>query len=492
MSAAALPLPRARTDGAPRAHGALLAILGMAAAARIIAWWIAPGTLHPDEIYQYFEPAHRLLTGEGIVTWEWREGMRGWLLPLLIAAPMALGRVLGGSLDLLLPHLAMIALSMSIVHTAWRLGARQSPAAALVAAVAAASWYNFIYFAPRTLSEPIATALIFPAALWLADREAGPRRLAAAGALLALAIIARPHYAPAAAVLALVALGRRLPQAMLPVAAGGIAALALGALADWSQGQPPFAWVLHNIRLNVVEDRASSYGTMPPAFYVSHWLEVWGWWTPIIVVGFVLGWRASPALAAAAIVNLAVHCLIGHKEPRFVFLSEAAFVVLAAIGTAELARGRKLSAGVLATLWVAASTVIATHGEEAGIWRTMRPGQLAFQALRHDPEACGLAMVGTGFGEVPGQSHLPRGLSLAQFADRDPWVKQPRTAFMPYAAAYNRVFVPFDALVPGYRSVLCANDRYDRYCLMARPGGCAAVPGTQNWAVQQVLLRSGR
>ena len=35
------------------------------------------------------------------------------------------------------------------------------------------------------------------------------------------------------AVLALVALGRRLPQAMLPVAAGGIAALALGALADW-------------------------------------------------------------------------------------------------------------------------------------------------------------------------------------------------------------------------------------------------------------------
>ena len=60
---------------------------------------LVPVTHHPDEIYQYWEPAYRLLTGDGIVAWEWREGIRGWLLPTLLAIPMALGRAVGGSAD---------------------------------------------------------------------------------------------------------------------------------------------------------------------------------------------------------------------------------------------------------------------------------------------------------------------------------------------------------------------------------------------------------
>ena len=51
---------------------------------------------HPDEVLQYLEPAYRLLTGDGIVTWEYRYGMRGWLLPWLLAGPMALARAIGG------------------------------------------------------------------------------------------------------------------------------------------------------------------------------------------------------------------------------------------------------------------------------------------------------------------------------------------------------------------------------------------------------------
>ena len=27
---------------------------------------------HPDEVFQYLEPAHRLVFGQGIVTWEYR------------------------------------------------------------------------------------------------------------------------------------------------------------------------------------------------------------------------------------------------------------------------------------------------------------------------------------------------------------------------------------------------------------------------------------
>ena len=52
---------------------------------------------HPDEVLQYIEPAYRLLTGDGIVTWEYRYGMRSWLLPWLLAGPMALGQAVGGT-----------------------------------------------------------------------------------------------------------------------------------------------------------------------------------------------------------------------------------------------------------------------------------------------------------------------------------------------------------------------------------------------------------
>ena len=470
----------------------MAAVLALAFALRVGVLWIAPGVPHPDQIYQYFEPAYRLLTGDGIVTWEWRKGIRGWLLPTVIALPMSVGRLVGGTVGLQLPNIVMAALSTTIVWTAWQLGARRSDNAALVAAVAAATWYTLIYFAPRTLSEPIATALLFPAALWLASAEATPRKLAAAGMLVALAVIVRPHYAPAAGVMTLVALERRLPSAFLPVALGGLAALAIGALADLSQGQTPLAWVIQNVQANVVEDKASTYGTEPPTFYLVHWWHAWGWWTPAVAAGFVLGWRVSPALAAAALVNVALHSLIGHKEVRFVFLSEAAIVIIGAIGLAGLAERWKLSPALPIALWIAASMLAATSREDVGTWRKNRPGMLAFEALRHDSQACGLALVGAGFDEVPGRSHLPPGVPMAQFADRDPRVGDPRLAFAPFAGSYNRVFAPLRAPPVGYRPVLCANDRAEPYCLMARPGGCATRPDLAEWDVQAVLNRSGR
>lgn len=492
MSAAALPSPPMLRRFAWTRPGELAAVLLFAAVLRC-AMLLVPITHHPDEIYQYWEPAHRLLTGDGIVAWEWREGIRGWLLPTLLAVPMALGRWIGFSAELLLPRLTVIALSLTIVHTAWRLGAARSREHALVASIAAACWYSLLCFAPRTLSEPVATALLFPAALWLADPASSPRRLGAAGALLALAIVARPHYAPAAAVLALVALGRRLPRAATALVLGAMLALAAGGLADMAQGQQPLAWIANNVLVNVIQDRASGFGVEPPSFYLSRWLHAWSWWTPVVLAGLMLGWRASPALAAAAVVNLIVHMLIGHKEPRFIFFSEAAVIVLAAIGTVEIGRRLRLGWPTVAAFWIAASVLLAFKGDERFLWRAGRPGHLATQALRSDPQACGLALVDTSYTDVPGRSHLPPGLPVAQFARSDPAMggRAPAVAFGPYAPAFNRVLTKAETRLPGYRDVLCANDHWDRLCLRARPGGCTARPDADRWSMQVAMRRSG-
>ena len=41
--------------------------------------------LHPDEIMQYLEPAHRLVFGNGVTYWEYFYGARSWLVPGLVA-----------------------------------------------------------------------------------------------------------------------------------------------------------------------------------------------------------------------------------------------------------------------------------------------------------------------------------------------------------------------------------------------------------------------
>src|SRR5438874_466098 len=53
------------------------------------------GRLHPDEVYQYLEPAYFRVHGYGVAAWEWNVGLRNWAYPLLLAALLRLCTWLG-------------------------------------------------------------------------------------------------------------------------------------------------------------------------------------------------------------------------------------------------------------------------------------------------------------------------------------------------------------------------------------------------------------
>src|SRR6266851_634794 len=57
----------------------LLAVLALALFLRLIFFHFSPSIYWADEIYQSQEPAHRLAYGPGIVTWEYRLGVRSWI-----------------------------------------------------------------------------------------------------------------------------------------------------------------------------------------------------------------------------------------------------------------------------------------------------------------------------------------------------------------------------------------------------------------------------
>src|SRR5579864_2618523 len=142
----------------------LVAILLLAAALRLPLATFWPNVHHPDEIFQYLEPAWRMLGNDSIVTWEWRYGMRGWLLPTLMAGPVAIGDWIapGGTVAFALPRVLVAIASLSIVTSAWAFGARVSRTHAILAGFVAAIWFDLVYFAPHTLGEPVATAVIVP------------------------------------------------------------------------------------------------------------------------------------------------------------------------------------------------------------------------------------------------------------------------------------------------------------------------------------------
>jgi len=66
----------------------LLVILLVGLLIRVTVHLQVPSLVHPDEVFQTQEPAHRLAYGYGVISWEWRQGVRSWVLPAFLACLM--------------------------------------------------------------------------------------------------------------------------------------------------------------------------------------------------------------------------------------------------------------------------------------------------------------------------------------------------------------------------------------------------------------------
>ena len=118
--------------------------------------------LHPDEIMQYLEPAHRLAFGNGVVYWEYFYGARSWLVPGLVAGVLKLFDAVGlGEPRWYVDGVKLVFCALSLAIPAGMYGfARRhfSEAAARVALLAGALWYELVGFAHKPLTEFVATA----------------------------------------------------------------------------------------------------------------------------------------------------------------------------------------------------------------------------------------------------------------------------------------------------------------------------------------------
>lgn len=493
-----------------RRHAPLIVLLIVAAIVRVTATALTSNSfLYPDELFQYLEQAHRHVFGYGVVTWEYRLGLRSWLYPLMLAVPMRLGDALDpdGSLYLLLPRATAALSSLAIVWAAFVLGRRLSIVHAIVAAFVVTIWFEFVLYAAHSLTESLSFGAFMIGAVLASDTRRGFPLLVGAGLAFGLAAILRFQHIPT---IAAFVLASRLPLRLwLPILAGAAIAAAASAAVDLYAGQVPFAWLAANIGSNFLAGKADQFGTSPLLAYIGEAMHRWGLWLLPILLLAAQGARHDRPLMWAALANLAFHMMIPHKEYRFIFLTMSIVVILAGLGTGEmLIEARKrwatlrlpmVMAGAM-SIWLVASVAQAMSVSVATDWKAYSPLPEALAQTRRLGNLCGVVVYRTGF--WTGASYATLHRKVPMYLVAPPSLKgidaDPPTELRGMTPAANVIIAqPTDRgdLDPRYRAASChrsASTEFPTMCVFVRPGGCAGA-GRQQRAheINAVLRRTG-
>ncbi|RKH87574.1 mannosyltransferase, partial [Corallococcus praedator] len=158
------------------------------------------GRIHPDEVFQALEPAWWRVHGYGVQSWEWRDGLRNWAFPGVLAAFLKLAALLGITDPgvyrgvVALPQFALHAWSL---WSAYRFAARRAgPQGGALAVLLLGLSGPVLLFAGRTLSESVSASFLL-VAMEALDRSdtgtaSGTRRAGLLGGLaLGLAVVTR-------------------------------------------------------------------------------------------------------------------------------------------------------------------------------------------------------------------------------------------------------------------------------------------------------------
>lgn len=308
-------------------------------------------TLHPDEIMQYLEPAHRLVFGPGVAYWEFYYGARSWLIPALVALPLSLTKLLGvdsPAVYIPLVKLCLAAVSLLIPYGIYHLARNTlSESTARIALLLGVFWYELIGFAHKAMSEFVATSLLFLLLAWVTHPLAATRhRRAAAIVLLAVLIFAvRFQYATILFVLAVAYFLRAAPlwKTILASGAAGVFAIGVFDYATWGNWFHSY-WVNLQVNLTLGDLRQGE----SPWYIFLLWLLLasGGAAAVLAVVAFYKHkrWRFFIVLLLFLIIP---HLLQSHREYRFIFAAIPILLVLLADAIAALPppNWKKLAAG---------------------------------------------------------------------------------------------------------------------------------------------------
>jgi hypothetical protein len=456
-----------------RIISAWTALLGFAFALRIGLAVGSPNIFFPDEIFQTLEPAHRLVYGYGVISWEWRLGIRSWVFPTFLAGVTRATAWMGSASEGYLLGTAIVLSLVSLVTVwfgyAWAKRASGTPAA-LIAALACSFFFGLVYFAPKALNEVVAAHVLLPG-LYLGvygEKLGERRRLFLAGLLCALAACLRIQLLPAMA-FAMVYFCYPRWRARIPaVAAGASVPVILFGAVDWITWSYPWQSFIRYYKENVVSGPGKELTLVQP----------WYWYVLVLVVllgpAVLLlfhGARRSPFLAIFCAIVVVSHSVIPHKEIRFIYPILAPAITLAAMGIVDLLREIRHGLKFLDNpKWVVAIGVAflalssAMLAAQCADWYRTRWGDGAFDRLSREPGVCGVGIYRAIWWESGGYAHLHRDVPIIPLESAAQLAKD--------APSINALIAP--AASPALPSGFVQSQCWQGVCLFERPGACTA------------------
>lgn len=466
----------------------LAVLVTLAIVLRLQPILVEPSVVWPDEVFQTAEPAHWLVYGSGLIPWEFQLGARSWFLPGIIAGIMELSRVAGDGPDYYLPliGIAFAALGAAPVVCCFLWCRRLfGVPGALLAGMAVAVAPELVYFGARTLSEVVAGHLLI-IGLYLLEpgfRVTSIRRHFTGGALLALVFVTRVQLAPALVVIGLWTNWQSDRERLVPMFAGAVVVVAAAGLLDALTLGYPLASVWRYVVYNTYYGVSSTFGVEPWWYYLRGELGVWAGAGATLIVLAAVGALRIPLLAIVAVIILAFHSGIAHKEYRFIYPAVALIAVLVGAGLAQMAnwgrdwllgRGIPRMASALATTtfavawWCLASLQVWTGTTLAAHRLRMHDSLMAASFVAHGPAPCGLGLFGrsgTDWKEYGGYTHFHRPQPMY-------WPKDEAKLIAAAVGFDTLLYTEAPPPALGFTTVQCIGE----VCIARRHGGCRWIP----------------
>ncbi len=391
-------------------------LLGFAARAYVV--FNDEGINWPDEIYQSFEPAHRLVFGYGMVAWEYLDGARTWGVPGFVSIWLFLCKLFGATSPGSYIHLTKLvfsALSCTAALGVYRL-ARQFGARELEASLSAAVWNLCalaLYFSPRAMSENLAAVCIVWGLAFALPPKAAPRELIIGGSLLGLATIFRLQSGMVCLAIVLVfaaraARSRDWKPLLQLFGTLTVWALVFGAwdAAAWHDvPRARFGGWFHSAFVyydeNIVKNRGAAWGVADAGYYFRALFTSMPGVTLALGVTAIASWKRAPAMLFVLAAFIALHLKVPHKELRFMIPIMPVACALIGVALSLLPRqparlGLALISAVTLYSFATASRLtmgdVGSYPERAGssAWNDFGPvNRLMMAASTHD-DLCGL------------------------------------------------------------------------------------------------------
>lgn len=455
-----------------RIISAWTALLGFALALRVGFAMGSPNIFYPDEIFQTLEPAHRLVYGYGVISWEWRLGIRSWVFPTFLAGVMRATAWMGSASAGYLLGTAIVLSLISLVTVwfgyAWAKRASGSPAA-LIAALTCSFCFGLVYFAPKALNEVVAAHVLLPG-LYLGvygERLGERKRLFVAGLLCALAACLRIQLLPALVFAMVYFCYPRWRERVPAVAAGAAVPVLVFGAADWFTWSYPWQSFIRYFEANVVQGPGKLFPVQPWYWYLLILVVLIG---PAVLLLFH-GARRSPFLAIFCAIVVFSHSLIPHKEIRFIYPILAPAITLAAMGIVDLLREIKHGLKFLDNpRWIVAVGVAflfvssALLAAQCTDWYRTRWGDGAFDRLSREPGVCGVGIYRAMWWESGGYTHFHRDVPIIPLENATQLAKD--------TPSINALIAP--AASPDLPAGFVQSQCWQGVCLYERLGTCTS------------------